>query len=99
MGEDRIDLAAEPTVILMVGVNGTGKTTTIGKIAWHLRRELGQASLLGAGDTFRAAAVEQLAAVGASAPARDRQGEPRAPIRARWRSTPSRPRVRAAPTW
>jgi fused signal recognition particle receptor len=61
-GEDRIDLRHEPTVILMVGVNGTGKTTTIGKMAWHLSRELGKSVLLAAGDTFRAAAVEQLAA-------------------------------------
>jgi fused signal recognition particle receptor len=60
-GEDRIDLRHEPTVILMVGVNGTGKTTTIGKIAWHLRNELGKSVVLAAGDTFRAAAVEQLA--------------------------------------
>ena len=59
-GEDRIDLRAEPTVILVVGVNGTGKTTTIGKIAWHLKHELGRSVLLAAGDTFRAAAVEQL---------------------------------------
>ncbi|MEA2350905.1 MAG: fused signal recognition particle receptor, partial [Thermoleophilaceae bacterium] len=50
----------EPTVILMVGVNGTGKTTTIGKIAWHLSNELNKSVLLAAGDTFRAAAVEQL---------------------------------------
>ena len=57
---DTIDLSAKPTVILMVGVNGTGKTTTIGKIAWHLQRELGQSVLLAAGDTFRAAAAEQL---------------------------------------
>jgi fused signal recognition particle receptor len=48
----------------MVGVNGTGKTTTIGKIAWHLRNELGRSVLLAAGDTFRAAAVEQLVAWG-----------------------------------
>jgi fused signal recognition particle receptor len=60
-GDDRIDLRPSPTVILMVGVNGTGKTTTIGKIAWHLSRELGKSVLLAAGDTFRAAAVEQLA--------------------------------------
>jgi fused signal recognition particle receptor len=60
-GEDRIDVRAEPTVILMVGVNGTGKTTTIGKIAWHLQQELGLSVLLAAADTFRAAAVEQLA--------------------------------------
>jgi fused signal recognition particle receptor len=66
-GEDRIDVRAQPTVILMVGVNGTGKTTTIGKIAWHLRNELGKDVLLAAGDTFRAAAVEQLEAWGARA--------------------------------
>ena len=59
-GEDTIDLRAQPTVILVVGVNGTGKTTTIGKMAWHLQRELGRSVLLAAGDTFRAAAVEQL---------------------------------------
>jgi fused signal recognition particle receptor len=60
-GEDRIDLRHEPTVILMVGVNGTGKTTTTGKMAWHLSKELNKSVLLAAGDTFRAAAVEQLA--------------------------------------
>jgi fused signal recognition particle receptor len=63
-GEDRIDLRHSPTVILMVGVNGTGKTTTIGKIAWHLSEELGKSVVLAAGDTFRAAAVEQLVAWG-----------------------------------
>ena len=47
-------------MILVVGVNGTGKTTTIGKLAWHLRQELGRSVVIGAGDTFRAAAVEQL---------------------------------------
>jgi fused signal recognition particle receptor len=59
-GDGRIDLRARPTVILAVGVNGTGKTTTIGKIAWHLRQELGHSVVIGAGDTYRAAAVEQL---------------------------------------
>jgi len=63
-GDDRIDVRAAPTVILMVGVNGTGKTTTIGKVAWHLQNELGKSVLLAAGDTFRAAAVEQLVAWG-----------------------------------
>jgi fused signal recognition particle receptor len=58
--DDRIDLRHDPAVIMAVGVNGTGKTTTIGKLAWHLQRELGQSVLLGAADTFRAAAVEQL---------------------------------------
>ena len=60
-GDDRIDLRARPTVIMAVGVNGTGKTTTIGKLAWHLQQELGLKVVLGAADTFRAAAVEQLA--------------------------------------
>ena len=41
-GDDHIDLRPEPTVILVVGVNGTGKTTTIGKLAWHLQKTLGQ---------------------------------------------------------
>jgi len=60
-GDDaRIDLRHTPTVILTVGVNGTGKTTSIGKLAWHLRHTLGRRVLIGAGDTFRAAAVEQL---------------------------------------
>jgi fused signal recognition particle receptor len=60
VGDGRIDLRARPTVILAVGVNGTGKTTTIGKLAWHLQNELGRTVLLGAADTFRAAASEQL---------------------------------------
>jgi len=59
-GDDRIDIRHDPTVILVVGVNGTGKTTTIGKLAWHLRKELGKTVVIGAADTFRAAAVEQL---------------------------------------
>jgi len=57
---DRIPLTEHPTVILVVGVNGSGKTTTIGKIAWHLQKELGRSVLLAAADTFRAAAAEQL---------------------------------------
>ncbi len=60
VGDGRIDVSAKPTVILAVGVNGTGKTTTIGKLAWHLRKELGRTVLLAAADTFRAAASEQL---------------------------------------
>lgn len=54
---------SEPTVILMVGVNGTGKTTTTGKLAAKWKGE-GKSVLMGAGDTFRAAAVEQLQAWG-----------------------------------
>jgi fused signal recognition particle receptor len=59
-GEETIDLRHQPAVILVVGVNGTGKTTTAGKLAWHLQRELGLSVLLGAADTYRAAAVDQL---------------------------------------
>jgi fused signal recognition particle receptor len=58
--ESTIDLTARPAVILVVGVNGTGKTTTVGKIASHLQKELGLSVLIAAGDTFRAAAAEQL---------------------------------------
>ncbi|HXV05192.1 MAG TPA: signal recognition particle-docking protein FtsY [Solirubrobacterales bacterium] len=60
-GRAPIDLSGEPAVLLMVGVNGTGKTTTIGKIAWHLRNEFGLSVVLAAADTYRAAATEQLA--------------------------------------
>jgi fused signal recognition particle receptor len=60
VGDARIDIRPEPTVIMAVGVNGTGKTTTIGKLAWHLHNELGVSVLLAAADTFRAAAAEQL---------------------------------------
>lgn len=60
VGEPRIDIRPQPTVIMAVGVNGTGKTTTIGKLAWHLRKELGRSVLLAGADTFRAAAGEQL---------------------------------------
>lgn len=54
-----IDAARKPFVILMVGVNGVGKTTTIGKLAKRFQGQ-GKSVLLAAGDTFRAAAVEQL---------------------------------------
>ena len=54
-----IDPAKAPFVILVVGVNGTGKTTTIGKLAARFRGE-GRSVMLAAGDTFRAAAIEQL---------------------------------------
>ncbi|HTW12539.1 MAG TPA: signal recognition particle receptor subunit alpha, partial [Solirubrobacteraceae bacterium] len=54
-GDDHIDLRHKPTVILMAGVNGTGKTTTTGKLAYHLSKELGHSVVLVAADTFRAA--------------------------------------------
>ncbi len=58
-GDYQIDVSHQPSVIMVVGVNGTGKTTTIGKIAFHLKRE-GKSVLLAAADTFRAAAIDQL---------------------------------------
>ena len=54
-----IDAAKKPFVILVIGVNGSGKTTTIGKLAAKLRSE-GRTLMLAAGDTFRAAAIDQL---------------------------------------
>ena len=54
-----VEFPARPTVILVVGVNGSGKTTTIAKLGW-LFKEQGKRVLLGAADTFRAAAVDQL---------------------------------------
>jgi fused signal recognition particle receptor len=60
VADGNIDIRPSPTVIMAVGVNGTGKTTTIGKLAWHLRSELGRSVLLAAADTYRAAAGEQL---------------------------------------
>ena len=55
----RLELGGSPGVVLVVGVNGTGKTTTIGKLAAHLR-EHGRSVVVAAADTFRAAAEEQL---------------------------------------
>ncbi len=64
-----LDPALKPHVILFVGVNGTGKTTTIGKLAQQFKRD-GRSVMLAAGDTFRAAAIEQLRIWG------DRSGVP-----------------------
>ena len=58
-GQERLGLDSPPSVVLVVGVNGTGKTTTIGKLA-HRLRESGRSVVLAAADTFRAAADEQL---------------------------------------
>jgi fused signal recognition particle receptor len=77
----RFDVAARPAVILVVGVNGTGKTTTIGKLAMRLR-EHGRSVVVGAADTFRAAAEEQLEIwadrAGATFVGGDRGGDPAA---------------------
>lgn len=55
----KLNIEPSPAIILVVGVNGVGKTTTIGKLAYRLKRE-GKKVLIAAGDTFRAAAIEQL---------------------------------------
>ena len=60
VGSTALDLTDKPAVILMIGVNGVGKTTTIGKLA-NLLKNQGNRVLLAAGDTFRAAAADQLA--------------------------------------
>jgi len=60
-GKDEDEEPARPHVVLLVGVNGTGKTTTLGKLAHRYRSE-GRSVLVAAGDTFRAAAVDQLKA-------------------------------------
>jgi len=59
VGSTELDLSTKPSVVLVIGVNGVGKTTTIGKIATQLVRQ-GKKVLLIAGDTFRAAAADQL---------------------------------------
>jgi len=58
-GSGSFELGPAPSILLVVGVNGTGKTTTIAKLAHRLKRE-GRTIILAAGDTFRAAAIEQL---------------------------------------
>ena len=59
VGDTALNLSTKPSVILVIGVNGVGKTTTIGKIATQLKNQ-GKNVLLVAGDTFRAAAADQL---------------------------------------
>ena len=59
VGDSQLDLSTQPSVILVIGVNGVGKTTSIGKLAYQLKKQ-GKKVLLCAGDTFRAAAADQL---------------------------------------
>ncbi|MEM1483928.1 signal recognition particle-docking protein FtsY [Oscillospiraceae bacterium PP1C4] len=58
-GGEALNLSTKPSIVLVIGVNGVGKTTTIGKLAANLKAD-GKRVLLGAADTFRAAAIEQL---------------------------------------
>ncbi len=57
--EQRLNVSTKPSIILVIGVNGVGKTTTIGKLAAKFEKE-GKSVIIGAADTFRAAAIEQL---------------------------------------
>jgi fused signal recognition particle receptor len=92
-GDDRIDLRGRPAVILVAGVNGTGKTTTVGKLAWQLRQELGLRVVLGAADTFRSSKC------GRRAPRSSSCAVPRGPTPARWPTRRCRPLCARAPTW
>ena len=58
-GDEALKLTTKPSIILVIGVNGVGKTTTIGKLAAQLKAD-GKKVILGAADTFRAAAIDQL---------------------------------------
>lgn len=60
VGDQSLDLSTKPSVVLVIGVNGVGKTTSIGKLAYRLRKRERKRVLLSAADTFRAAAADQL---------------------------------------
>jgi len=60
VGDKALDLSTKPSVVLVIGVNGVGKTTSIGKLAYRLRKREKKRVLLSAADTFRAAAADQL---------------------------------------
>src|ERR1700686_823935 len=105
-----LNLSDVPSVVLVVGVNGSGKTTTIGKLAYRLREE-GRSSLIAAADTYRAAARPSPRRTHPAPPRSTRCGsgrtEPaptwsrtsRVPTPARWCSTPSRPPRLDASMW
>ena len=96
--QQRIDVSAQPTVILVVGVNGTGKTTTIGKIAWRLK-EMGKTAADGGGRHVPRRGRAAAHRVGQPRRLRDRASRRRAATPRRWSTTAWRPPARAAPTW
>ena len=93
----RSAVAGGPAVVLVVGVNGTGKTTTIGKLASRYAAE-GRSVILAAADTFRAAAIDQLRIWADRAKVADDRPRARAPTRAPSSTTRSTPPSPAAPT-
>jgi len=80
-----------PTVILVAGINGAGKTTSIAKLAWILKNQLGKKVMVCASDTFRAAAVDQLT-IWSQRIGVEIVKHKMAPIPPRWRTTPAKPR-------
>ena len=82
-----------PTVILMAGLQGSGKTTATAKLARYLREQHNSSVAVAACDVYRPAAVEQLIQVGAAAPAP--RSTSRAPTATRWRSPPGRATARS----
>ena len=85
-------MPATPTVILVIGVNGAGKTTFIGKLRGELRAEKKRV-MVAAGDTFRAGAIDQLRVWAERTRRGVRWRDAPAAIRRRWRSTRSTPRI------
>ena len=98
VGEPALKLDTTPSVALFIGVNGVGKTTTIGKLSARMKGE-GHRVLMAAADTFRAAAADQLQISSWSAAAWSSSASTRGPIPRRWSLTPSPPPRPAAPTW
>ena len=92
------ELPGKPFVVLIVGVNGTGKTTTAGKLAKQYA-DAGKKVVLAAGDTFRAAAIPQLAIWAERAGADLIRTQRKGPTRRPWPSTRSPRPSRAGPTW
>ncbi len=86
VGEPGLDLSGKPAVILVIGVNGVGKTTTIGKLANRLKAD-GNRVLLAAGDTFRAAAASSCLS-GPSGPRWRSSSTRRGPTPPPWSLTP-----------
>ena len=93
-GDDHIDLRHKPTVILMAGVNGTGKTTTAGKLAHHLSRQFGYSVVLVAADTSPRGRCRAVRACGlqraGAAFVRGPDGTDPGSSRVRWKARPSR---------
>ena len=96
---DTIPLTAHPTVILVTGVNGSGKTTTCGKIAWHLQKELGALGAARRGGHVPGRGGRAAHALGRAGGLRDRARRGGLGSRAQWSTTRSTRPSRAATMW